>query len=134
MVAAGTATGGQTGIAAIVGRRKQPRSQQLQPVAAAANTATADKTNSFLMFGLLRTSDRGEDGGSEWLDCAACGQASTCKNADRSIRRTGGGLSNSTPPLVLCKRNVHIFEQSGCKYAACNARDETGKFEQVRRI
>jgi hypothetical protein len=39
------------GMAAV--RRKQFKSQQLQPVAAAVSTVTADKTNSFLMIGLL---------------------------------------------------------------------------------
>jgi hypothetical protein len=64
-VAAGAATGGQTGIAATLGLRKQLRSQQLQPVATADNTATADRTNSFLIICLLRTTDRGEFGRSE---------------------------------------------------------------------
>ena len=42
-----------------VGRRKQLKPQQLQPVAAAAKIATADKTNSFLMIGLLRKNASG---------------------------------------------------------------------------
>ena len=55
-------------MAAVTGRRKQlVKSQQLQPVAAAVNNVTADSTKSFLMFDLLRNSDRGEYGGSEWL-------------------------------------------------------------------
>jgi hypothetical protein len=108
-VAAGAATGGQTGIAAVTGRRKQLKSQQLQPVAAAANIATADRTNSFFMFGLLGTTDRGESGGSEWLDYAAGGQASARQIANRTVRRSGGGLCNSTPPSLLCKRHALIF-------------------------
>ena len=64
MVAAGAATGGQAGMAAMVGRRKQPKSQQLQPVATADNIAMADRTNSFFMNGLLRITDRGETVGS----------------------------------------------------------------------
>jgi hypothetical protein len=64
----GAAIGGQTGMAAVTGRRKQlVKSQQLQPVAATVNIATADRTNSFLMIDLLRKTDRGEYGGSEWL-------------------------------------------------------------------
>jgi len=53
IVAVGAAIGGHTGMAAAVARRKQLKSQQLQPVAAAVSIATADKTNSFLMIGLL---------------------------------------------------------------------------------
>jgi hypothetical protein len=34
-------------------RRKQLKSQQLQPVVTAANIATADKASSFLMIDLL---------------------------------------------------------------------------------
>jgi hypothetical protein len=37
-------------MAAVIGRRKQFKSQQLQPVAAAATTPAADKTNNFFMW------------------------------------------------------------------------------------
>jgi hypothetical protein len=101
MVAAGAATGGQTGMAAV--RRKQLKSQQLQPVATAANIATADKTNSFLMNGLLGKTDRGEHGRNESLgqpDCAARWRSESAQSADRATRCIkGGGLSNSTPWL-----------------------------------
>lgn len=93
IVAVGAVMGGQTGMAAVTGRRKQlVKSQQLQPVAAAVNTTTADRTNSFLMIDFLRKTDRGEYGGSEWigrLDRAgyASKRAQLHNPRDRAIRR-----------------------------------------------
>jgi hypothetical protein len=115
IVAVGAVIGGQTGMAAVIGRRKQlVKSQQLQPVAATASIATADNTNSFFMIDFLRKTDRGEYGGSEWL--GRSDRANSPASEHTSIIRatepfagSGGGLSNSTPPFSLCKRNVRFF-------------------------
>src|SRR5688572_29571106 len=115
MVAAGAATGGQTGMAAVIGRRKQPKSQQLQPVAAAANITTADRTNSFLMFLTIAFSEYRIEARTVGANCSVnlivqlAGKRNHAQNLDQTIRRSGGGLSNSTPPSVLCKRHACFF-------------------------
>jgi hypothetical protein len=119
-------------MAAVTGRRKQLKSQQLQPVAAAANIATADRTNSFLIISLLSNNGSRRD---RWVRMARfCGSP-----ASKSVNQCG---SNQTPIGrwaeqlytaigVVQTPRAYFWQQTGGKYAACSARDERGRIDQV---